>query len=577
MVTGGGAMHLNDAFGAEHGLRKVFCHHEQAVAIAAEAYARIAGGPALVNVTAGPGGINALNGVFGAYTDSIPMIVVSGQVKRETLLALNPVPGLRQLGDQEVDITAMVRPITKWCHLVCAPEEIPRVIDRAFEEAVSGRPGPVWIDVPVDVQGAPMPDEVRPDFGSIILPAPKQPEPESVSKVLKELANARRPVILAGTGVRLAGAEQGFLRLVEKLGIPVTTAWTHDIMFDDHPLFAGRPGTIGTRAGNFVVQNADCILILGSRLNIRQVSYNWPSFGRDARKIWVDIDPAEFAKPFVKPDLAIHSDLKPFIEQLLKMAEIQKWTPRHGAWLRWCRDIHARYSPKVADYPVSAEAINPYHFIAELFEQLESGDIVACGDATATIVPFQIGKILPGMRLFSNSGCASMGYDLPAAIGAAIAKPKARVICLAGDGSVMLNIQELQTLRSLALNIKLFVLDNDGYLSIKQTQRNFFGRECGTSPESGLTFPDFQQVGEAFGLPTRMLAREGWQTQLSEVLRQNGPVVCNVPLDVAQEFQPRLKSKMVDGVIRTPELDDMFPFLDRRELDAVRQSARCLE
>jgi acetolactate synthase I/II/III large subunit len=577
MVTGGGAMHLNDAFGAEPRLRKVFCHHEQAVAIAAEAYARIAGRPALVNVTAGPGGINALNGVFGAYTDSIPMIVVSGQVKRETLLALNPVPGLRQLGDQEVDITAMVRPITKWCQLVQSPEEIPRVIDRAFEEAVSGRPGPVWIDVPVDVQGTPMPDEVQPDFGNIILPAPKQPEPESVRKALKELANARRPVILAGTGVRVAGAEHRFLLLIEKLGVPVTTAWTHDILFDDHPLFAGRPGTIGTRAGNFVLQSSDCILILGSRLNIRQVSYNWPSFGRDARKIWVDIDPAEFAKPFVKPDLAIHSDLKPFIEHLLKMAETQEWTPRHHAWLRWCRDIRARYSPRVTDYPVSAEAINPYHFVAELFEQLGPGDIIACGDATATIVPFQIGKLRPGMRLFSNSGCASMGYDLPAAIGAAIANPKARVICLAGDGSVMLNIQELQTLRSLGLNIKVFVLDNDGYLSIKQTQRNFFGRECGTSPESGLTFPDFSRLGAAFDLPTTALVREGWQAQLSEVLRRSGPAVCNVPLDVRQEFQPRLKSKMVDGVIHTPELDDMFPFLDRHELDAVRHSAQCLE
>lgn len=570
-------MHLNDAFGAEPGLRKIFCHHEQAIAIAAEAYARIAGHPALVNVTAGPGGINALNGVFGAYTDSIPMIVVSGQVKRETLLALTPVQGLRQLGDQEVDITAMVRPITKWCHLVQSPEEIPRVMNRAFEEAVSGRPGPVWVDVPVDVQGEQMPDGVQPDTAGINLPERKQPDAESLRNALKELANARRPVILAGTGVRLSGAEQDFLRLIDKLGIPVTTAWTHDIMFDDHPLFAGRPGTIGTRAGNFVIQNADCILILGSRLNIRQVSYNWPSFGRDARKIWVDIDPAEFAKPFVKPDLAIQSDLKPFMEQLLKMAESQEWTPQHDAWLRWCRDIRARYSPKVSDYPVSAEAINPYHFIAELFEQLESGDIVACGDATATIVPFQIGKLRPGMRLFSNSGCASMGYDLPAAIGAAIANPAARVICLAGDGSVMLNIQELQTLRSLGLNIKVFVLDNEGYLSIKQTQRNFFGRECGTSPESGLTFPDFQRLGQAFDLPSTRLVREGWQASLSEVLRRSGPVVCNVPLDIHQEFQPRLKSKMVHGVIRTPELDDMFPFLDRHELEAVRQSARCLE
>jgi acetolactate synthase-1/2/3 large subunit len=571
MITGGGAMHLNDAFGAEPRLRKVFCHHEQAAAIAAEAYARIAGRPALVNVSSGPAGINALNGVFGAYTDSIPMIVVSGQAKRETLRTLSPVAGLRQLGDQEVDITHMVRPITKWCHLVRSPEEIQGVMNRAYTEAVSGRPGPVWIDVPVDVQGAEAPEWGQSDAAGVDLPQPLRPDSGSLREVLKELGNARRPVILAGTGVRLAAAEQEFLSLVDKLGIPVTTAWTHDIIPSDHPLFAGRPGTIGTRAGNFVVQNADCVLILGSRLNIRQVSYNWSSFARNARKIWVDIDPAEFEKPFVKPDLAIHSDLKPFMRQLLEMA--RDWTPRHDPWLRWCRDIRERYTPRISDYPVSAEAINVYHFIAELFDQLESGDIVACGDATATIVPFQIARLRQGMRLFSNSGCASMGYDLPAAIGAAIANPRARIICLAGDGGVMMNIQELQTLRSLGLNVKVFVLDNDGYLSIKQTQRNFFGRECGTSPESGLTFPDFRRLAQGFDLPSTELSREGWRAGLSEVLRQSGPVVCSVPLDVHQEFQPRLKSKLVDGVIQTPDLDDMFPFLEREELEAVRRSA----
>ena len=574
MVTGGGAMHLNDAFGAEPGFRKVFCHHEQAVSIAAEAYARITGRPALVNVTSGPGGINALNGVFGAYTDSIPMIIVSGQVKRETLLALSPVEGLRQLGDQEVAITYMVRPITKWCRLVQSPEEIPEVIDRAFREAVTGRQGPVWIDVPVDIQGAEAPDAMPSDPPDNVLSEPAGPDLDSLRAVLNELGNARRPVILAGTGVRLAGAEQEFKRLIDKLGVPVTTAWTHDIIFDEHPLFAGRPGTIGTRAGNFVVQNSDCLLILGSRLNIRQISYNWSSFARSARKIWVDIDPAEFAKPFVKPDLAICSDLKVFMRQLLEAS--RDWTPRHRTWLRWCRDIQGRYTPKISDY-VSREAINPYHFIAELFEQLQSGDIVACGDATATIVPFQIGKLRPGMRLFSNSGCASMGYDLPAAIGAAIAEPNARVICLAGDGSIMLNIQELQTLRSLNLNVKVFILDNDGYLSIKQTQRNFFGRECGSSRTSGLTFPDFQRLGQGFDLPSTRLRRDHWKVDLSEFLAQKGPAICTVPLDVHQEFEPRLKSKMVDGVIRTPELDDMFPFLDRAELEAVRQSALQIE
>ena len=523
-VTGGGAMHLNDAFGAEPRLKAVYFHHEQAAAMAAEGYARVAGRPAILNVTTGPGSINALNGVFGAYTDSIPMLVVSGQVKRETLLTLNPIPGLRQLGDQEVDITAMAAPVTKWCQLVRSPEAVPAAIDRALVEAVSGRPGPAWIDVPVDVQGALMPDDI-PAALPLAYPELVAADPKHVDSVLDELRRARRPVILAGSGVRIAGAEKGFLALAELLGIPVVTAWTHDLIHDNHPLFAGRPGTIGTRAGNFVVQNADCALILGSRLNIRQVSYNWASFARHARKLWVDIDGAEFNKPFVRPDLAIEAHLTPFIAQLNAAAVADGWTARHGDWLRWCKAIHQRYSPKAADYPVSEDAINAYHFIDELFEQLSADDIVVCGDATATIVPFQIGRLKSGMRIFSNSGSASMGYDLPAAIGAAIARPSARVICLAGDGSIMMNIQELQTLRALGAKVKVLVLDNGGYLSIKQTQWNFFGREFGASPDSGVTFPSFLRIGEAFGLPARELTRGGWKRELAELLQLPGPAV----------------------------------------------------
>jgi acetolactate synthase-1/2/3 large subunit len=575
-VTGGGAMHLNDAIGAEPRLATVYFHHEQAAAMAAEGYARIAGRPAVVNVTTGPGSINALNGVFGAYTDSIPMLVVSGQVKRETLRALNPIAGLRQLGDQEVDIMAMAAPVTKWRQLVRSPEDIPGAVDRALVEAVSHRPGPAWIDVPVDVQGAPMPEGIRTDL-PLAYPPPLASDPQATVSVLAELRRARRPVIMAGTGVRIAGVERAFLEVAEQLGIPVVTAWTHDLIPEGHPLFAGRPGTIGTRAGNFVVQNADCVLVLGSRLNIRQVSYNWSSFARNARKIWVDIDRAEFEKPFVCPDVAIQAHLAPFLAQLRAAATAERWTAQHGDWLRWCQTIRRRYSPQASDYPVSADAINAYHFVDELFAQLGPDDIVVCGDATATIVPFQIGRLKPGMRLFSNSGSASMGYDLPAAIGAAIARPGARVICLAGDGSIMMNIQELQTLRALGANVKVLVLDNGGYLSIKQTQWNFFGREFGASPDSGVTFPDFLRVGEAYGLPASELTREGWRRELRDVLARAGPVVCRVPLDRKQEFQPRLKSRMVDGVIRTPELEDMFPFLPPEEIEAVRQSALAIK
>lgn len=576
MVTGGGAMHLNDAFGAEPRLQKVYCHHEQALSIAAEAYARIARKPALVNVTAGPGGINALNGVFGAFSDSMPMVVVSGQVKRETSLLFNPVEGLRQLGDQEVNILEMVRPITKWRALVSSPAEVAALVDRAYVEAVSGRPGPVWLDVPIDVQGMTLPDEALPAAGIPELQPWLGCTPQVAETVLRELSGASRPVILAGSGIRIAGAEQLFLDVVDSLGIPVTTAWTHDIIHDDHPLFAGRPGTIGTRAGNFVLQNADCVLILGSRLNIRQVSYNWQSFARDARKIWIDIDPAELRKPFVQADMTINAHLVPFLRSVLRAVKTTQWTSRHEEWCAWCARTKQRYSPHVADYPLVPDAINPYHFVHDLFECLTETDIVACGDATATIVPYQIGKLKRGTRLFSNSGCASMGYDLPAAIGAAVAAPGRRVICLAGDGSVMMNLQELQTISSLGLNIKVFILDNGGYLSIKQTQRNFFKREYGTSPASGLTFPEFKRVGEAFNITSLNLEPDSWRDMLRSALDRDGPVLCVVPLDTLQEFQPRLKSRMVDGVIRTPELEDMFPFLDASEIESVRRSARVI-
>ena len=578
LVTGGGAMHLNDAIGASPSFNKIYCHHEQGASIAAEAYARIANKPALVNVTAGPGGINALNGVFGAYTDSIPMVVVSGQVKRETSLSFNPIDGLRQLGDQEVDIVSMVNPITKYVQLLRTPEDIVEMIDLAFNQATQGRPGPVWIDIPVDLQGAQLPQEFE---GRVMAPiAANALKPMlnlgQIASVLEALNSAKRPVILAGTGVRIADASHDLIKLAELTQVPVTTAWTHDIFPSDHPYFAGRPGTIGTRAGNFVVQNADVVLILGSRLNIRQVSYNWTSFARHAEKIWVDIDEAEFRKPFVKADLEIVADVGDFIRGLSCLAQEKPVRACHDAWIAWCQQINQRYSPKFEDYPVSVNAINAYHFIARLFEQLKPTDIVTCGDATATIVPFQVGKVKQGMRLFSNSGSASMGYDIPAALGSAVAKPGSRVICLAGDGSSMMNIQELQTIKGLGLNVLVFILYNDGYLSIKQTQRNFFGREAGSSSNSGLSFPDFQKLGDAFGFKSFCLTKNNWEGDLKRILEIPGPVLCEVELDTIQEFEPRLKSKMENGIIKTPELEDMYPFLDAEEILSVRASALAL-
>lgn len=575
LVTGGGAMYLNDAICANDFLKKIYCHHEQGAAIAAEAYARVALKPALLNVTAGPGGINALNGVFGAFTDSIPMVVVSGQVKRETMLSFTPVEGLRQLGDQEVDIIAMAKPIVKWSHLLRNAEDIATALNDAFYQAVTGKPGPVWLDVPVDLQGAILPASFEDLVKAPLDLSAKQLSAgvNQIDSVINSLKNAKRPVIIAGSGIRISGMDAELLKLAELLDIPVVTAWTHDIFPNDHRLFAGRPGTIGTRAGNFVVQNSDLVLVLGSRLNIRQVSYNLQSFAKNAKKIWVDIDKAEFNKPYVKADVTIEADLKTFIPSLKTQLTDLNWEAKHQKWVDWCVDINNRFTPKSADYPVSEDAINSYHFIEELFKHLKPNDIVVCGDATATIVPFQIGRIKAGMRLFSNSGSASMGYDIPAALGAGIANPNARVICLAGDGSSMMNIQELETISNLGLNVLVFILNNDGYLSIKQTQRNFFKREAGSSSQSGLSFPDFRKLGEAFSFRSIELKKENWKNTLADFMKLSGPSLCNTFLDLHQEFEPRLKSKMVDGVISTPELDDMHPFLDPVEIASIRASA----
>ena len=571
LVTGGGAMHLNDSIGKEPRIQFVCNHHEQASAMAAECYARIKGTPGVINVTTGPGAINALNGVFGAWTDSIPMLVLSGQVKRETCMATARTPGLRQLGDQEVDIMRMVQGLTKYAVLVDDPDSIRYHLERAWHLAQSGRQGPCWLDIPVDVQSA------RIDETKLRAYDPTQDAPqwngssvrEQVQEVLARIKAAKRPVILAGTGVRLANAMNEFDGLIHRLGVPVTTAWTHDTIASDHQLFCGRPGTIGERAGNFTVQSADLLLVLGSRLNIRQVSYNWASFAPHAFKIQVDIDPAELEKPLVRPDLGIHADLKFFLTELAASCDRQNYQPNHDDWLKWCHERVMRY-PVVNERQRSSGApMNSYHFIEQLSQLLSSDDVVICGDATACIVPFQVMKVRKGQRLISNSGAASMGYDLPAAVGAAVARNGRRVICLAGDGSIQLNIQELQTVKHHQLPVKIFVLNNGGYLSIRTTQSNFFGRLTGTDPSSGISFPDYVKVGCAYGIPSTRVERTADMHRVQSALDQQGPALVEVMLDPKQEFEPRLKSKQLpDGTIVSPALEDMYPFLDPEELAA---------
>ena len=572
LVTGGGAMHLNDSIGREPRIKYVCSHHEQASAMAAECYARVSGKVGILNVTTGPGGINALNGVFGAWTDSVPLLVISGQVKRETCMACQDVDGLRQLGDQEVDIVRMAGGITKYAVLVDDPSKIRYHLERAYHLAHSGRPGPCWLDIPTDVQSA----NIEPASLNGYDPAEDALswDPSGLrglcAETVDRLRNASRPVIMAGTGIRAAGALDVFQRVIRKLQLPVTTAWTHDVIASDDELFCGRPGTIGERGGNFTVQNSDVLLVLGSRLNIRQVSYNWQSFARNAFKIQVDVDAAELRKPTVRPDLPIHCDLQVFLSELERQLD-QNWEPRveHTQWLEWSKSRLSVYPVVQEKQRASKVPINPYHFMELLFDELLPDDVIVCGDAAACIIPYQVGVLKTGQRLISNSGSASMGYDLPAAVGAAVARGGKRVICLAGDGSVHLNIQELQTLVHHKLPVKLIVLNNGGYLSMRQTQSNFFGRLIGAGPSSGVSFPDYTRVANAYGIPALRIEHIDCLQQLWTQLDAPGPTLSEIMLDTEQEFEPRLKSRQLpDGSIISPALEDMYPFLDPAELDA---------
>lgn len=572
MVTGGGAMHLNHSLGTRPGMNTIFNHHEQACAMAAEAYFRLTNRLAVVNVTSGPGGTNAITGVFGAYTDSIGMLVISGQVKTETTVRGGGNPRLRQLGDQELDIEQLVRPVTKYVHMVTDPRSIRYHLEKAIYIARSGRPGPVWLDIPLDVQSSQIePSELR-GFDSTELSEPwrrSRDELESIaSDVLSKVQEAKRPAVFAGSGVRLSGQHEAFIRLVDKLGIPVVTGWNaHDVIWNSHNAYAGRPGTLGERAGNFNLQNADLVLILGSRLNIRQVSYNWKTFARAAHKIWVDIDEHELNKPTVKADTPIHASLTDLLP-IMANAPYRGPTAAHTDWLAWCKERQRRFPVVLPEY-WNNQLVNPYCFMQALFENLAEDEVVVTGNGSACVTSFQAADIKRGQRLWTNSGCATMGYDLPAAIGAARAPGIQRVVCLAGDGSIMMNLQELQTIISNRLPIKIFILNNSGYVSIFQTHRNFFkGVEVGAGPKSGVTFPDFELLSKAFGFPFSRLARhDDLKDGILATLDTDGPVICEIMLDENQPFAPKLSSKaMPDGTITSPPLEDMAPFLSREEL-----------
>ena len=571
MLTGGGAMHLNHSIGTHPDLTTTFCHHEQALAMAGEAYYRLTNRLAVVNVTSGPGGTNTITGVYGAFVDSVGMLVISGQVKIETTVRHTGLP-LRQYGDQELDIEPIVTPITKYVTMVTDPRSIRYHLEKAIHLATTGRPGPVWLDIPLDVQAAQIdPDDLLPGFDPAELDEPwtRTDLTAAAAAILERLAKAERPVVFAGGGVRLSGAHADFITLVEKLGVPVVTGWNaHDVIWNDHPLYCGRPGTIGDRPGNMVTQSADLLIVLGSRLNIRQVSYNWASFAREAYKIWVDIDPIELQKPNVRPDMPVVADLKDLIPALLDQPYAGP-TAEQRAWLEWGKERGRRFPVVLPEYE-NSDVCHPYVTMQKLFAQLAEDDIVVTGNGSACVVSFQTADLKKGQRLWTNSGCATMGYELPAAIGVAAATGRhKRVICIAGDGSIMMNLQEMQTIAGYGLPVKVFLLNNNGYVSIFQTHRNFFnGVEVGGGPKSNVTFPDFSKLATAFGFNYARASRhDDLEDAIRETLAADGPSICEVLIDENVPFAPKLGAKQhPDGRITSPALEDLSPFLDREVL-----------
>ena len=584
MVTGGGAMHLNDAIGHKEGLRCIYDHHEQACAIAAEGYARLTGDVAPVCVTSGPGGTNAITGVIGAWQDSIPMFVVSGQVKYETTTASVDIP-LRQLGDQEFQITDSVKNMTKYAVMVTDKDTIAYHLEKAWYLCQSGRKGPVWLDIPLDVQAALIDPDTVAHFT-----CDKGEEAEYDKKltasILDKIMAAKRPVILAGTGINVAGGRDEFINCVEALGIPVLTAWNaHDVLPTDHPLFCGKPGTVGLRGGNFIAQSSDLLLVLGCRMNIRMISYNKLAFAKDAYKIAVDIDENELKKPTVKIDMPICADVKDVMEDIAKTVSEGSCDydkDVHAEWLKRAKNVNGRY-PAVLDSYRHTEKLNPYVFLEALFDNLAEGDVTVTGNGGACVMGFQTAEIKKDQRLFTNSGCAAMGYGFPAAVGAAVARSRrgkdrvnnGRVICLDGDGSFMMNMQELQTVYYNRMNIKIIILNNNGYHSIRQTQHNLFaGRPLiGVCDGNGLSFPDFEKIAYAFSIPyVRVDSEDDMNEKLAVALASEGPVLIEAVVDERQNFEPKLSSKVhPDGTITSADNDDMFPFLPKEEYESVKE------
>jgi acetolactate synthase-1/2/3 large subunit len=562
MLAGGGAMHLNDSLGRCEGLRYVCNLHEQAVAIAAEAHARVTNHLSVAMVTTGPGGTNAVTGVAAAWLDSTPVIFISGQVKRADLKRDS---GVRILGVQEIDIVSIVSTITKYAVTVEDPLSIRYHLEKAVHLALSGRRGPVWIDIPLDVQAAEIDPHSLTGFTEHIEEKTGNQLRAEVAQLVELLKRAERPVVLAGNGIRSAGAKEIFGELVDALRIPVLTTWLGlDLIPDAHPMCFGRPGSLAPRGANFTLQNSDLLLVVGSRLDMAMTAYAHDRMARGAVKIMVDIDPAEIRKMRTPIHLPIVADAKDFLEEL-KLASPSVSAQRYEPWVEKCQTWKMRYPLVLESQREMPDHLSMYHFSEVLSDELAPGDLIVPGSSGFAIEIFLLClRIKTGQRCFHNRGTGSMGFALPAAIGASVASGK-RTICVDGDGGFQMNIQELATLKRLRLPVKCFVANNDGYASIRASQNGYFKRLTGADRTSGMTLPDLGEVTKAFGLPfVRIADKTDLREQIASVLQMNGPVVCEVIVASNEDRIPRAASYIrPDGSMGSKPLEDLFPFLPR--------------
>lgn len=567
-VVGGGAMYLDHALSLCSGIHKYFNHHEQACAMAAEAYARYSGRMAAVCVTSGPGAVNTLNGVVGAWQDSLPMLVLSGQVRYEISVPFSGLP-LRYRGIQELNIVPVVQSITKYAVLITDPLAIKKELVKAISIALEGRRGPVWLDIPQDIQNAQVEEAMLyPVETSFCNQAKQEPESEDIAIILDALQQAKRPCILAGSGIISSHTREAFEEFVNHMAVPVIGgAWVADVFYLEHPLYYGLSGNIGPRTGNFILQNADVILSLGNSMGFRQTGFNQDGFAPNAKIYMVDADQNEGKKPGLKIEKLLHYDLHTFFRAAASCEVIPH---AHTEWIAYCNRLKQRFTPFESLQNLNPkERVSSYYFW-KVFEEHEGEEsVLALGNNTASSSKLQIGTRKKNQRVMTNYTCGSMGYDLPAAIGAAVASQK-KVYCVTGDGSIMMNLQELQTIVQYNLPIKVVIFSNDGYAAIRQTSNNFFGGTyMGCTPETGISFPDFEKVAATFGFQyIKCTANHEVKASLQQFFQEEQRCILEVMQALEDPITPKVMSRLDEnGKMQSPVLHDMFPFLDDDEME----------